>query len=833
MSDTSQTAEFRGAVQELHRYLCDELAPMMVTDSILFLMEQPPQIVAPQIHAWVGEQYSRGDSKNSIADYIYHALKKLHILGEFRLIDEAALKEPLQNLAAELLGFCAAEERDKLRQQISRLGQSQAMLTSAPVENIYRAGGQRPMETAARSSAESGGGASSNDLIAQGLRRFSLLLDRLGRSGSETVGLSSQASPEVEQVRMQALVTAAVQARNETELQEHLRLLGGAGIDSRSDQVFRMLGRSLPAWNIPIVALGSVAEGQPLPNRSMEAMRKVVALAETPQEWARRFNELVQAAIEQFNEGSLSRAATMLDLAEKMVIGKERHMDVVVAIRRRAHDAIKEDQLRKYAEKPEERSVLLRFMNFFSAFTVEGLLRQLNEETKRERRWLLLLLLEAHGASARAAALQELELFLSGEKQEPHGYHQRNLVFLLRRIPPGEGGPSEKELEALAKLSKLNQPAILVREAIRTLGPFRTPNAERILLNRLREFEATALRQASPDAEGASNPVLELIDHLCSALAAQRTSNALSDVVRHGLREEPALGDAAARLDILGSQDLSPTKEVVERLVRTLRERLPKKIFGLVVQKRESLCHLIRALAGTPLPAVRKVLEEIVAAYPNQDLAEEAAKALEALPSGTQNAGPSAPGLTGDIDLFGLPNLFQTFSDSRVTGALMLFNESSRPIGTVRFREGKVRTCQYSHLKGEDGLYQLFEKPEARRFAFHAEPAPAADAAAEDLIEVVPMLLEAMRRHDELQQARALVPDGVRISTTGTKPKKLEEEEDLKITQAVWAKIVMGSTPEQCEAEIPADAYRIRRLLAHWVEGGALHLGVPAAPAAV
>jgi hypothetical protein len=86
-----------------------------------------------------------------------------------------------------------------------------------------------------------------------------------------------------------------------------------------------------------------------------------------------------------------------------------------------------------------------------------------------------------------------------------------------------------------------------------------------------------------------------------------------------------------------------------------------------------------------------------------------------------------------------------------------------------------------------------------------------------------------MRRHDELQQARALVPDGVRISTTGTKPKKLEEEEDLKITQAVWAKIVMGSTPEQCEAEIPADAYRIRRLLAHWVEGGALHLGVPAA----
>jgi hypothetical protein len=505
-------------------------------------------------------------------------------------------------------------------------------------------------------------------------------------------------------------------------------------------------------------------------------------------------------------------------------------MDLVQAIRRRAHEAIKEDQLRKYAEKPEERSVLLRFMNFFAAFTVEGLLHQLEEETKRDRRWLLLLLLEAHGKRARAAALQELGQFLSGEKHEPHGYHQRNLVFLLRRVPPGDGEPGEKEIEALTRLSKLDQPPILVKDVIRTLGSLEHPATERILLNRLREFENAALRQ-QPSTDGNPDPILEHLDNLCSALAARRTPNALSDVARHGLREEPALGDAPARLDALGTQDLSASKELVERLVRTLRERLPKKIFGLVVQKRENLIHLIRALAGTPVPSVVSVFEEIVSAYPNQDLAAEAAKALASLKSAGQRQETSAPSLTGDLELFGMPNLFQSLSDSTLTGTLTLRDERGRSCGTVRFREGKIRGCEYTHLKGEDALYQLFEKPEARKFLFHSEPVPA-EAPAGELIEVVPMLLEAMRRHDELQQARALVPDGVQIRTTGTKPKRLEEEEDLKLTQAVWAKIVMGSTPEQCEAQIAADAYRIRRLLAYWVEGGALQLSAPLAPTA-
>ena len=49
MSDTPQNPELRDAIFELHRYFSDEVAPMMVTDSVQLLLQQPPQLVAAEI----------------------------------------------------------------------------------------------------------------------------------------------------------------------------------------------------------------------------------------------------------------------------------------------------------------------------------------------------------------------------------------------------------------------------------------------------------------------------------------------------------------------------------------------------------------------------------------------------------------------------------------------------------------------------------------------------------------------------------------------------------------------------------------------------------------
>ena len=86
----------------------------------------------------------------------------------------------------------------------------------------------------------------------------------------------------------------------------------------------------------------------------------------------------------------------------------------------------------------------------------------------------------------------------------------------------------------------------------------------------------------------------------------------------------------------------------------------------------------------------------------------------------------------------------------------------------------------------------------------------------------MPLILEGLRRHDELRQATALVADEARLQGTGAARTPLEGETNEALVETVWKLAQAGTPPRQCESEVPVDAYRVRRLLAHWVEAGAL-----------
>ena len=81
-----------------------------------------------------------------------------------------------------------------------------------------------------------------------------------------------------------------------------------------------------------------------------------------------------------------------------------------------------------------------------------------------------------------------------------------------------------------------------------------------------------------------------------------------------------------------------------------------------------------------------------------------------------------------------------------------------------------------------------------------------------------------MRRYDELQRASALVPDAAPLISTGLAPTSHPEETDQAIVTAVWTRARGGTPAIVCEHEVSTDAYRIRRLLAFWVEQGSLKL---------
>ena len=135
--------------------------------------------------------------------------------------------------------------------------------------------------------------------------------------------------------------------------------------------------------------------------------------------------------------------------------------------------------------------------------------------------------------------------------------------------------------------------------------------------------------------------------------------------------------------------------------------------------------------------------------------------------------------------------------------------------------EGKFLNAQSGQLKGVDAVYQILERPVTGAFAF--VPHPLANVKSTMVpTEIMPLLMEGIRRHDEFNQACTIAPDDIILKATAVKPTPHEDESDPALVREVWVKASSGTAVGAWESQIPADAYRVRRLVAHWMEQGAL-----------
>jgi hypothetical protein len=845
LADTQVDPEVRQALGELQRYLSDQVAPLMVADSIELLIGCPPALVAESVEAWVASQYRGASDDASMTDYLFHAMKKINLMAQLRLIDPERMKPYVDALSRIVVEICPSEDRDSFRATLKGLGQADTEVP--PSVQLMRAGaaaaqqGMKPARDSRGAASVKGakgtagatgaGGAAGtiSEEVERGLKRFSLLLKRLEQEPPSTPAAGASEAAKVATPRAelmtQILTTAALNSRSGTDLDQYMQRLSQMGIDAKTDQVFRALGRSLPGWLLP-TAMEGAGPSPASTTRPAEAMRRLVSMAGSPVEGVKRFSEMVQAAIEQFNDGQLPKAAAMFEVADRLVTDKKVDPERSKLVRERSHEALSVEQLRAMAEKPEKHASLRRVLNFFPALSVSGLMTDLDGEEKRDRRKLLLALLEAQGLAAREATLKKLEERLASGHLEPHGYFTRNLVFLLRRIPKPVDDTSDREAALLGHLLKWGNPLIVIKEAIGALGQIRGATAEQALIARLKEYESMLLQGGGATQD--DDEIEVLLDRIASALVRMGTPNAWRTVVNHALQKEPALGNTMARLVDLGTQDLAPDKELADHLVATLRGELPKKVLGFVVQKKnENAINLVQSISGTQTAAVKQVLQEIVERFPDQEFSRLASKALTSFGSPARATEAAAMTLSGDLDLFGLPSLLQTVADARMSGLLTLTGREGKSMAGIEFESGKVRACHTGSLTGEVAFYQLFERPLPGTFLFKSRREGAAEAgkgaeAGEGLFEVLPAMLEAMRRHDEFQQAKAIAPDDASMKATGVKPTGPSEGEEPAFLRAVWAQAGAGATPLACEEAVPADCYRIRRLYALWVEQGAL-----------
>jgi hypothetical protein len=181
----------------------------------------------------------------------------------------------------------------------------------------------------------------------------------------------------------------------------------------------------------------------------------------------------------------------------------------------------------------------------------------------------------------------------------------------------------------------------------------------------------------------------------------------------------------------------------------------------------------------------------------------------------------TSPTFSGQLEFFGLPSVMQSLAETRATGMLTLTTKQGQTAAKLAFLDGKFVDAQRTNLRGADALYQILERPITGSFAFVPVAAEKLKSATEPET-IMSLLLEGIRRHDELQALMTVVPDDLILTKTNIKPTPHEDETDPNLIREVWLKASSGSSVGQWEGQVPTDAFRVRRLIAHWMETGAL-----------
>ena len=585
-------AELREALEELQQYLSDSLPPLadadwkaqadsgtispdnqpvfvssvtygrmvmvsltstsgQTADSIKTLLRYSPELMASNIHAWTASQY-RGGTEIPISDYLFHAVKKIQLMSEFKLVPQGPFEAYLEELKERVLIYCPDGDREFLRENLSRLREATSTsATTASPDVLFRQKPSGPPRTFATAGGTAGaratGGGAEGGEDYPGLRRLSVLLERLEREISSS-GTKQAAGP----LASQTIAAAARTSKSAREFEQYLEKVRDMGVDINTGEVFKSLGSSLPGWIMPGTSQDPRGPDSP-PSPTIDAMRRVVTGPQDPGEGLRRFQEMVRSANGRFNEGALAQAGTMIDLANQIIA--EREVDPVAAqvVRKTGADELDPERMRKYAESTDLHPQLRKVLNFFVQLTPEGLLSDLRREVKREKRRLLLLLLEVHGKEARECALAELRPAFGRGSADEDWYFRRNLLYLLRRIPREPGASVDEDVELAVRHAELRFPAPLVKEAIANLGQLKHERAERTLVEMLQDLESILTGKADQSPYD-PREIRLLLDRVVAALARFGTPGARRAVVDHGLKKRTELGDSMARLSELAGR---------------------------------------------------------------------------------------------------------------------------------------------------------------------------------------------------------------------------------------------------------------------------------------
>jgi hypothetical protein len=773
------SAEYAVAAFEFQRYLSDQVPPLMIEEEFGILLGGPPGALVEATMYWV-TQTRRPQTGAALADLILHAVRKIALMGEFDLVPRPALRAFLEEYCRRILDHCPAPERARLIAAFPALIEFKA---PAPLPPLVR--------TVAMQEATA--------------HRMELFLDQIAKEAP---------GERRDEVASEFMSVAAHESSTREELEATLASLKGVGIDPATENVLNSIAKSLPGWGALNLPLGAAPRRERL-----GAMRQIVTLGEDAEEVAKRFREMVHAAIAQFNRGDVGRAQSILVMAQQMV-SEERIQPIYVETLRNSSDYLDMAKLKAAADKPESLGALRTVMSFFHGLSPDGLLKSLRGEEDENRRHDLSALVEAHGPIGRIRALE----LLDAPEALTDAPFAAAALRILRRMPRPAEGSVDREVDVVLKHTARGADPLVATQAIYCLGQARSERAERALLSLLRSYEGLMTRPAALPKGITTHDVSELLDRTCDVLGRFGSPLTLRALVDHGLKTQPELGDCARRLAAGAHADFSNHAELMNQLIAVLSAELPRGLMGLRLRKEMGRsASFVRALSGTPSEPVKALFQEIVRKHGDEEYGTLASEALQAFAAKARPPEPAASTLAGDLGFFGLPMLLQTLAQGEVTGLLTLIDNAGMPASKLWLVEGRLRQASLGRLTGEDALYELLIRPFPGAFAFvHRKDVPKTGVL-EPPRDLGGLIFEGVRRHDEWKRSAALIKDEARFLATGSRG-RIDTDEAPDLVEALWTAAVSGATARECDTRFAVDSHRVRKLLAAWVEIDALKL---------
>ena len=844
----------REALEELDSYLADRLPPLLVTDSFELFLAEDPTILGSALGDWAISQFRIRGGGEPISDLLFHGLKKIQLLEEFNLVPPEKFSTFLVGVAEHLLAGCPPDDAERLAGMLHYLRESRPSNVGA-VERLLKAPTSQtapaaapvappaaPQDVTASFSARialpnvarpAPGAPEAPTLTAEelrSLRRFTRMLERMSPENAAGPG------PVPAEARQQLLVSAATAASNANELESSMAKLHALGFaPAVARDLVQAVAKTVPNWVVHDGPRLELVKGG-----SVEAVRRVVRLAGDGAKVAERWKDLLRASAEQFNLGAWARSVTLIEIAEGMIKDGSILPQVAELARGHAHETFEIAQVLQCGADPKNRPILRRLVEFFPGWSARELLDALVYQPDQKKRRLVLLLLEVWGAEARPLVVERLENAVAQRREDTNvWWFLRNLVYLLHKLPRAAGADPRAELKLVAPFSTLANHPSFQKEVFVFLASLPGGHGASTLIQRLTEIEKGLETSTRPEEQA---ELYKVLNSLAAALARSGSATARRALVEHALAHGQRAGNAAARLRELSGVDLSGDREVLALLLGEMKKLEPVRVLGLVMKKNdETLAHLVRALRATTDPDVRRALATLASRYPDREFGKLAAGEPEAPAETAEVTAPEpedagvlafeapapAPAprerasISGDLEVFGLPGLLQSLQQSAVTGRLSLRDTAGQERARFEIVEGQLSACHCGRLRGEAAFYQVFEIPAPGTFEF-VRGTPGADEG--ERLELMGLLLEAMRRYDELRRARALVPDEALLRAGDVKPTAPAEESDGELVRRVWAQVRAGATASQCEEAVEVDSFRVRALLAHWIDEGAARI---------